>query len=78
MTYPSALDLREPFEQVRRHQADLRSEGTDVGREGERPNYPEPEDRGDATLSARGDVEYVSDLIRPGRIVVVSGEREPA
>ena len=31
---------------------------------------PEPEDRGFATLSPLGDVEYVEDLIRPGRVVV--------
>jgi AAA domain len=36
--------------------------------------FPEPEDRGTATLSALGDVEYVTDLIRPGRIVVVAAE----
>lgn len=33
-----------------------------------------PEDRGAATLSALGDVEYVGDLIRPGRIIVVAAE----
>lgn len=33
-------------------------------------SFPEPEDRGDATLSDLGEVEYVEDLIRPGRIVV--------
>ena len=37
-------------------------------------SLPEPEDRGTATLSALGDVEYVEDLIRPGRIVVVAAE----
>ncbi|HEY5436357.1 MAG TPA: AAA family ATPase [Candidatus Limnocylindrales bacterium] len=36
--------------------------------------FPEPEDRGTATLSALGEVEYVDDLIRPGRIVVVAAE----
>jgi hypothetical protein len=36
--------------------------------------WPEPEDRGTATLSALGDVEYVEDLIRPGRIVVWAAE----
>ncbi len=36
--------------------------------------YPEPEDRGSATLSELGAVEYVEDLIRPGRIVVVAAE----
>jgi hypothetical protein len=36
--------------------------------------FPEPEDRGTATLSALGGVEYVDDLIRPGRIVVVAAE----
>jgi hypothetical protein len=37
--------------------------------------WPEPEDRGGATLSALGDVEYVEDLgIRPGRLVVLAGE----
>jgi hypothetical protein len=38
------------------------------------PVFPEPEDRGTATLSALGDVEYVEDLIRPGRIVVWAAE----
>lgn len=36
--------------------------------------FPEPEDRGQANRSELGEVEYVEDLIRPGRIVVVSGE----
>jgi hypothetical protein len=36
--------------------------------------FPEPEDRGDASLSALGDVEYVEDLDRPGRIRVHAGE----
>ena len=36
--------------------------------------WPEPEDRGSATLSELGAVEYVEDLIRPGRIVVVAAE----
>lgn len=36
--------------------------------------FPEPEDRGTATLSALGEVEYVDDLVRPGRIVVVAAE----
>ena len=36
--------------------------------------FPEPEDRGRATLSALGEAEYVADLIRPGRIVVWAGE----
>jgi AAA domain len=36
--------------------------------------FPEPEDRGTATLSTLGDVEYVADLIRPGRIVVCAAE----
>ncbi len=35
---------------------------------------PEPEDRGAATLSKLGEVEYIADLIRPGRITVVAGE----
>jgi hypothetical protein len=35
----------------------------------------EPEDRGTATLSALGDVEYVEDLgVRPGRIVLAAAE----
>lgn len=45
--------------------------GADVELLGE---FLEPEDRGSATLSALGDVEYVEDLVRPGRIVVVAGE----
>lgn len=36
--------------------------------------YPEPSDCGTATLSELGDVEYVADLIRPGRIHVVAAE----
>jgi hypothetical protein len=36
--------------------------------------WPEPEDRGHARLSALGTVEYVDDILRPGRIVVVAAE----
>jgi hypothetical protein len=36
--------------------------------------FPEPEDRSTASLSPLGGVEYVEDLIRPGRIVVVAAE----
>jgi len=36
--------------------------------------FDEPEDRGLASLSALGEVEYVEDLVRPGRIVVVAAE----
>ncbi len=36
--------------------------------------FPVPEDRGLATLSPLGSVEYVEDLVRPGRIVVVAAE----
>jgi hypothetical protein len=36
--------------------------------------WPEPEDRGTAVLSPLGEVEYVEDLIRPGRIVVWAAE----
>jgi AAA domain len=36
--------------------------------------YPIPEDRGQATLSELGTVEYVEDLVRPGRIMVVAAE----
>jgi hypothetical protein len=36
--------------------------------------FVEPEDRGLATASALGDVEYVEDLIRPGRICVWAAE----
>ena len=39
-----------------------------------RDGFPEPEDRGDAELSDLGEVEYVEDLLRPGRIVVVAAE----
>jgi len=38
------------------------------------PAFPMPEDRGSATLSPLGTVEYVEDLIRPGRIMVVAAE----
>lgn len=36
--------------------------------------FQEPEDRGLAVLSELGDVEYVEDLVRPGRIVTVAAE----
>lgn len=36
--------------------------------------FPEPEDRGTATLSSLGEVEYAEDLIKPARIVVVASE----
>ena len=36
--------------------------------------FSEPEDRGTATLSALGEVEYVEDPLRPGRIVVWAAE----
>jgi hypothetical protein len=36
--------------------------------------FPLPENRGQAMLSDLGDVEYVDDLIRPGRIVVWAAE----
>lgn len=36
--------------------------------------YAEPVDCGTTTLSALGDIEYVTDLIRPGRIHVVAAE----
>lgn len=36
------------------------------------PAFPEPENRGRAVLSALGEVEYVADLVRPGRILVVA------
>jgi hypothetical protein len=36
--------------------------------------YPQPVDCGTTTLSAFGDVEYVTDLIRPGRIHVIAAE----
>lgn len=41
--------------------------------QGERA-FPEPEDRGTASLSALGEVAYTEDLLRPGRIVVWAGE----
>lgn len=36
--------------------------------------WPEPENRGQAVLSEQGHVEYVEDLIKPGRIVVWAAE----
>ncbi|HYN68821.1 MAG TPA: AAA family ATPase [Candidatus Eisenbacteria bacterium] len=36
--------------------------------------FQEPEDRGLAVLSDLGEVEYVEDLVRPGRIVTVAAE----
>jgi hypothetical protein len=44
-----------------------------VGTEPQQP-WPEPEDRGTATLSELGHIEYVADLVRPGRIVVWAAE----
>jgi hypothetical protein len=41
---------------------------------GELVAFPEPEDRGLAVPSDLGTTEYVADLIRPGRIVVVGAE----
>jgi hypothetical protein len=41
-------------------------------------NFPEPEDRGRATLSALGEIAYVEDLIRPGRIIVMAAEEGTA
>ena len=38
------------------------------------PTWEEPEDRSEAKLSDWGEVEYVSDIIRPGRIVTVAAE----
>jgi hypothetical protein len=37
-------------------------------------SFPEPEDRGLAAPSALGDVEYVEDFIRPGRILAWAAE----
>lgn len=37
-------------------------------------SFQQPENRGQATLSDLGNVEYVEDLIRPGRIVVWAAE----
>lgn len=36
--------------------------------------WPEPENRGKAVLSDQGNVEYVEDLVKPGRIVVWAAE----
>ena len=36
--------------------------------------WPEPENRGHAQLSEQGNVEYVEDLLKPGRIVVWAAE----
>lgn len=36
--------------------------------------WEEPEDRSTATLSALGAVQYVEDIVRPGRIVVIAAE----
>ena len=38
------------------------------------PSWPEPEDRGLARPSPLSEVEYVEDIVRPGRIVVVAAE----
>jgi hypothetical protein len=45
-----------------------------VHQEADPAPFPEPEDRGAAVLSALGDVEYVADFIRPGRIVTWAAE----
>lgn len=36
--------------------------------------WPEPENRGKAELSEQGNVEYVEDLVKPGRIIVWAAE----
>lgn len=41
---------------------------------GGRSAWPQPEDRGAATLSKLGETEYVEDLVKPGRIVLIAGE----
>lgn len=75
MTVGAMPDLSDSYRRIaetvagRTGRADGSSSG-EVPQEG----FPEPEDRGTATMSALGGVEYVEDLIRPGRIVVVSGE----
>ncbi|MBI4499332.1 MAG: primase C-terminal domain-containing protein [Chloroflexi bacterium] len=38
------------------------------------PTWPDPEDRGSAVLSDLGTVEYVEDMVRPGRITVWAAE----
>ena len=66
------IDLSEP-PYHRAPKASLPSLLDDRDREAE-ANFWYPEDRGDAVLSPLGDVEYVEDFIRPGRIVVVAAE----
>jgi hypothetical protein len=52
---------------VARYEPDL--ESTDPVKE-----WPKPEDRGEAVLSELGGIEYVEDVISPGRILVVAAE----
>jgi hypothetical protein len=47
----------------------LHGTGTDAPR-----GWPEPEDRGLATRSPLGDLEYAEDLVRPSRIIVWAAE----
>lgn len=68
-------DLVEELVRGARPLVDMHSSGPDAPAErNEAPTFLEPEDRGTATLSAIGEVEYVEDLIRPGRIVVWAAE----
>jgi hypothetical protein len=64
------LELEEPGS-VRRIAASI---GRYAPAEDPAAAWPEPEDRGNATLSELGDVQYVEDLLRPGRIVVWAAE----
>jgi hypothetical protein len=64
---PTELD--QPFRQIAARQEEIA-----LGVQLERLDFPEPEDRGSASLSELGKVEYVEDLIRPGRIHVWAAE----
>lgn len=63
-----------PLQVVLPEEADALQEDVSHGSRVVNGPWLEPEDRGLATLSELGDVEYVEDLIRPGRIVVWAAE----
>jgi hypothetical protein len=70
-------------ERIARAEADLAEQEARIARIGMRlppddidlvGQWLEPEDRGTATMSPLGGVEYVEDLVTPGRIVAVAAE----
>ena len=71
----SRMDQRARAWEAERRAGDGQVAGGDASLEDAPPLiWPEPEDRGSATPSLLGGVEYVEDLVRPGRIVVWAAE----